>query len=155
MLKHVLNLLTGGPYYLRVNRERVSLRDISSNRAFECRAILGIDSSNRVASVGDPVSGNSVTSVNPFDHPRVLVHDFNVAEKIFAYAVERVAEKRFLRPMPDIVVHPDLRLDGGLTMIEDRVLRELAENAGARKVAVHYGDILTDAGVRDALKEAK
>lgn len=115
---------------------------------------MGIDSSNRVASLGLPVSPDAVIQLNPFEHPRVLVDDFAVAEKVFTYAVRKAAAMAFFRPSPIVVVHPDLDLEGGLSRVESRVLRELAENAGARKTRIHYGQVLSDEDVKKVAGEA-
>lgn len=116
--------------------------------------MLGIDSFNRVVSVGLPVSPDAVKQINPFDHPRVLVDDFFIAEKIFAHAIREISGMTYFRPSPVVLVHPDVDLKGGLTAIEARVLRELAENAGARKTFIHYGQVLSDDDVKKITGEA-
>lgn len=148
MLKALAGLFSGGPYYLRLNRDRIALRDLDSNRTIELQSALAIDASNEIASIGQPISPSAVQVVNPFDHPRVLVHDFVVAEKLCAYAFRQVANISLFRPAPVVVVHPDLELDGGLTGMEARLLHEMAEGAGARRVFVHYGPVLADDQVR-------
>ena len=147
-----MGLLFGGPYYLRLNRERIAIKNISSGETIEFRSVMGIDDSRKVASIGDPVSPNAVQIVNPFDHPRVLVHDFTVAEKMCAFAFQEAANIAPLRPAPIVVMHPDCQLEGGLTIIEARVLREMAGGGGARKVFVYEGPQLTDEDVRRIVK---
>lgn len=147
-----MGLLSGGPYYLRLNRERIAIKNISSGETIEFRSVMGIDDSRKVASIGDPVSPHAVQIVNPFDHPRLLVHDFTVAEKMCAFAFQEAANMSPLRPAPVVVMHPDCQLEGGLTIIEARVLREMAEGGGARKVFVHEGPRLTDDDVRQIVK---
>lgn len=154
MIRWFLGVIAAGPYYIRINRERISVRNVSSGDSFECRALVGIDSANRVVSVGLPVSPDAVKQLNPFEHPRVLVDDFTIAEKVFAYAVRKVSGMSLLSPSPIVVVHPDLELDGGLAAIESRVLSELSEGAGARKTVVHYGPVLSDEGVTKITSEA-
>ena len=51
-----------------------------------------------------------------------------------------------------IVIHPMERIEGGLSQIEERALRELAIGAGASRVAVWVGDALTDEEVAGKLK---
>ena len=43
-----------------------------------------------------------------------------------------------------MLMHPMERLEGGLTQIERRVLHEMALTAGAGKVAIWEGHVLTD-----------
>lgn len=87
--------------------------------------------------------------MTPFQHPRVLIDDFIGGEKIVQYAIRELFGKKFISPSPVVVLHPDLELDGGLTQIEARALREMAEGAGARRVYLHYGRPLTDKEVLD------
>ena len=143
-----MSLFSGGPYYLRLNRERIAIRNLANGNTFEFRTVMGIDESNKIASIGDPVSPAAARTVNPFDHPRGLVHDFTVAEKLCEYAFQQAAGMALIRPSPVVVMHPDLQLDGGLTVIEARVLREMAAGGGAHKVFIHYGDVLPDEYVR-------
>ena len=149
ILKFVRGLLTGGPYYLRINRERVSVRNVSTGDAFEVTPKLGLDTSNTVLSVGDPVDPSAVRVLMPFQHPRILIEDFTGGERIIQYAFLKLFGTGAIRPSPIVLVHPDLVLDGGLTQIEARALREMVEGAGARRVYLHYGRPLTDKEVRD------
>jgi len=148
-LKLIAGFLSGGPFYVRINRERIAARDVGTGNTLECKAILGLDGSDRVVSVGDPVSPSAVRTVNPFEHPRILVADYVVAEKILQHVFKILSRNRWLAPSPVVLIHPDVELAGGLTQIETRALRELAEGAGARKVAIHYGRLLTDQEILD------
>ena len=149
ILKYIRGLLTGGPYYLRINRDRLSVRNVSTGDVVELAPKLGLDGADTILSVGDPVDPSAVRVLMPFHHPRVLIEDFNGGEKIVQYAIRKLFSIGGLRPSPIVVIHPDLELDGGLTQIEARALREMGEGAGARRVYLHYGRILTDKEVSD------
>ena len=149
ILKFIRGLLTGGPYYLRINRDRVSVRNVSTGDVVEVTPKLGLDSSDTILSVGDPVDPSAVRVLMPFQHPRILIEDFTGGERIVQYAIRKLFGTGVIRPSPIVVVHPDLELDGGLTQIEARALREMVEGAGARRVYLHYGRLLTDKEVRD------
>jgi len=83
----------------------------------------------------------SVTIHNGFDHPRSCVCDFDIAEAALRYFIRRVASRaKLIRPI--IIVHPLEKIEGGLTQVECRALRELAESAGARKAYVWTGRVL-------------
>ncbi|NNF66405.1 MAG: hypothetical protein HKM98_02745 [Gammaproteobacteria bacterium] len=148
MLKWIAGILTNGPYYIRINRGRIAVRNVSSGNYFECGTVVGVDGSDRVVSVGLPVSPDAVSKSNPFDHPRLLVSDFALADKAFSYVVKMAARDSYFQPSPIIVVHPDVELEGGLSPVEARVLRELSESAGARKTYIHYGHMLSDDEVK-------
>ena len=140
----IRGLLAGGPYYLRISRERVSVRNVSTGDRVEVTAKLGLDGSGTVLSVGDPVDPGAVRVLTPFQHPRMLISDFNSGEKVVQYAIRKLVGRGPLAPSPVVVAHPDIELEGGLTHIEARALRELVQSAGARKVYLHYGRQLAD-----------
>ena len=144
ILKFIRALLTGGPYYLRLNRDRLSIRNVATGSVVELAPKLGLDSSNTILSVGDPLAPSAVRVLMPFQHPRILIADFTGGEKLVQYAIRKLFGQGVIRPAPVVIVHPDLELDGGLTQIEARALREMVEGAGARKVYLHYGRQLTD-----------
>lgn len=129
---------------MRLNRDRVSVRNVATGDVVEIAPILGLDSSDTILSVGDPVDPAAVRVLMPFQHPRILIEDFVGAEKVVQYAIRTLYGKGLIRPSPIVVVHPDIELDGGLTQIEARALLELAEGAGARRAYLHYGRDLTD-----------
>lgn len=120
------------------------MRNVATGEAVEITPKVGLDSSGRVLSVGDPVDPTAARVLMPFEHPRVLIEDFAGAEKLVQHAIRKLYGKGPLSPAPIVVVHPDFELDGGLTQIEARALLEMAEGAGARKAYVHYGRQLTD-----------
>jgi rod shape-determining protein MreB len=76
---------------------------------------------------------------NPFNHPRLIIHQFEVAQALMRHGIERVSNRLRL-VNPAIVVHP-LRaiVATGLTDVEERALRECALSAGGRFVIVHVG----------------
>ena len=122
----------------------MSVRNVSTGDFVEVAPKLALDDSEKVLSVGDPVDPAAVRVVLPFQHPRVLVEDFICGEKIVQYAIRELFGKGPIAPSPIVVVHPDVELEGGLTFIEARALREMVEGAGARRVVLHYGRQLTD-----------
>ncbi len=144
----VRRLFASGPYYVRVNRERLSARDVATGEEVECRTHISINDSKIVVSVGDPISPEATNTLQPFDHPRILIEDYTAAEKIFMYVVRKLSGYKYFMPSPVMVVHPDLELEGGITQIELRALREIAEASGARTVYFHSGRQLTDQEVR-------
>ena len=84
------------------------------------------------------MSGRDVRLVNPFSHPRMFVASFELAEKLLQYGISQLHTSGF-RAAPRVIVHQLEKTEGGLTDIEDRVLRELALGAGAREVVIYLG----------------
>jgi hypothetical protein len=83
----------------------------------------------------------------PFSDHRMLVGNFSNAEALLKDGLKHIIASRFA-PAPSVLVHPMERVDGGLNQVEERLYRELALGAGARKVVVWSGAVLSDADVR-------
>ena len=83
-------------------------------------------------------------SSDPFTTERLLVGKFSTAENVLKHGLRRLHENRWLSPSPIIIVHPMEKVENGLSEVEERALRELAAGAGARKVFVWVGNVLSD-----------
>jgi rod shape-determining protein MreB len=101
-------------------------------------------------------TGKSVTvaAQEPFTTARLLVGNFQVAQRALRKAFRELIGGGFLTFAPAVVMHPVEMVEGGLSDIEERIMRELAMGAGARKAAVWTGPDLADGDVRKKLAEA-
>ena len=143
-LRPLMGLFSGGPCYARIDRTRISIRDVSTGATFESAAKMGLDSANRIVSVGDMSNPDVVRTVEPFEHPRIVISDFACASKLFQYGLHQLSRFKWISPSPILVIQPVMELTGGLSEIENRVLVELGESAGARKTLIHCGKTLSD-----------
>ena len=87
-------------------------------------------------------------TVNPtesFTTNRLLVGQFAVAESALRKGIKDAFRSRWLSASPVVLIHPIEKVEGGLSEVEERVFRELAASAGARKVVVWTGPELSDA----------
>jgi len=84
--------------------------------------------------------------------PRMLVADFTMAQHQLKEVVKSV--RRGLRA-PEILIHPMERIDGGVTQVEYRVFVELGVGAGASRVGVHTGAVLSGDAIRKAVRDYK
>ena len=153
ILRFLRKVLAGGPVYLRVNRDRVSARNVATGESVELVPKIGLSAANDVLSIGDPVDPAAVRVLKPFRHPRILIDDFTAGERIVQHVIRELSRVRFFPTSPVVVVHPDAELEGGLTQIEARALREMVEGAGARKVYIYVGRQLTDEEVANGAFE--
>jgi rod shape-determining protein MreB and related proteins len=143
-LRSLVGLFSSGPYYVRISKTRLSLKDVSTGKTFETLAKLGLDAKNRVVAVGDMSDPGIVRVLEPFNHPRVVIADSLVASKLLIYGIREMSRAKWISPAPIVVIHPDTELEGGLSEIERRALLLLGEQAGARKTVVHEGSALSD-----------
>lgn len=88
-----------------------------------------------------------VAAPTPFTTARLLVGQFREAASLLRTAVGELAGSGLFAASPAVVIHPTEMVEGGLSEVEERVLRELALGAGARSVVVHVGPVLADADV--------
>ena len=95
--------------------------------------------------------GASAERTASFSHRRAVVGDFTAAQALLKQLVNEVRQGFSLSVQ--VVIHPMERIEGGLSQIEERALRELAIGAGATRVVVWVGDPLDDSQVAARLKE--
>jgi len=87
----------------------------------------------------------------PFTTARLLIGQFQAAEKVLKRAVTEMSKSRIFAVSPQVLIQPLEMLEGGLSEVEERVLKEVAIGAGASKVVVWVGHELSDAEVREKL----
>ena len=133
-------------YLLQLWRDRFELRDLHSGEVISepPLVVLG-DQAGKVVFVA---AGHEVLSmaleegmrrVSVTDHPRVLIGDFALAEKYLQWLLRKAAGNRLFPAAPRLVMQQRDCLEGGLTEVELRVLREMALGASAREVLVVEG----------------
>jgi len=133
--------------YIQLWEDRVKIVNVGSKTVFDERpyiALSGKEKKPLIEAVGNNAYGlkgsGQFDVSNPFSHPRLLVNDFEKATKVIQYGIVEVCRAQRFQPSPIAVIHPQDRLEGGITDVECRLFRELALSAGARKVYLHIGN---------------
>jgi rod shape-determining protein MreB and related proteins len=140
--------------YVRIHPESLTVRDVGSGAFVQEPPLVAISKGQKrgVLAVGNEaslLSGDpNVEIVNPFNHPRTPLSDFTFAEVLLKAFVKKLRGSRFSLLSPTMVMHLAVDLEGGITPIEIRALRELGIGAGARKSVGWIGPDLTDDQVR-------
>ncbi len=144
--------------YVRIRPDLLSVRGVITKSHYEDEPWVAINSKGRqeIVMIGKAArergEGHGVVLCNGFDHPRSIISDFTIAEatlRRFIRELGRGRPRKILRLRPAMVIHPLTRLEGGLTMVEERALLELAIAVGAchGKAMVYTGPELTDEDV--------
>lgn len=142
-----LKALFSSTIYIQLREERITITNIDTQSVYDQRPYIAIDVSNPKQKVIRAVGADaynlrldkSLEVTNPFSHPRLLIADFNRAEKVLMQGMREVNPAKFIAPRPVVIIHPVDKLEGGLTDIECKVYRELALSAGAVEVYLHVG----------------
>ena len=134
--------------YIQIWENRIKVTNVNNGAIFDERPLVAITTKDNgqkvISAIGNDAvlaeSMNNTKIVNPFSHPRTLLSDFEMAERLFRYVFQILHGKAFFIPTPKVVIHPMEKTEGGLTMIEKRAFRELALGAGAYESVVYVGD---------------
>ncbi|WP_246129180.1 rod shape-determining protein [Colwellia demingiae] len=130
---------------VELSENKVSIKAFTSDMSFEEEPYIAIENTKKgevVKAIGKnakSLSAPNIRVLNPFKHNRSFVADFMCAEKILQHGIYTMHNSPIIRPSPRVNIHQLEKTDGGLTDIEERVLRELAMGAGAREVVIYLG----------------
>lgn len=162
MLKKLINKFST-TLYIQLWSTRIKVTNVKTSAIFDDEPHVAIETSAKglriIKEVGRMapalasglVAGShngkplNIEVTNPLSHPRTILGNFQVAEKLVQYGVKKVLGNRLFGPAPIAIIHPMEKLEGGLTDIEQRALTELALSAGAREVVIHTGSELDKA----------
>jgi rod shape-determining protein MreB len=159
----MLSLLPGTKpalIYIEFNAKRIRLTLADSRHSLgqvslEIIPEVAVQQDNKgsfkLLAVGDEArrlaATKGVKCLNPFDHVRTPLADFYLAEILLKQLVKRVLPRKLFAKAPLLIIQPSDEYAGGLTMIEERALQELAFAAGAKDSLVYQGPRLT--GLQD------
>jgi rod shape-determining protein MreB len=139
-----LRSLFSNDLLFELSENKVSIKAFSSDMSFEDEPYIALENTKKgeiVKAIGKEaksLTSPNIRVLNPFKHSRSFVADFMCAEKILQHAIYTMHNSK-IRPAPRVIIHQLEKTDGGLTDIEERVLRELALGAGAREVVIYLG----------------
>jgi hypothetical protein len=96
----------------------------------------------------------TVDSEPTFTTKRLLIGEFVPAATALRTAFRRVLPKSLLPLETTAVIHQTTMTEGGLFAVEERVLLEVASQAGAKRVVAWVGADLQDSDVREKARAA-
>ncbi len=116
----MINRLFSGTIYVKVYKNRFYIRHIEEK------------------------SDVVVSSPEPFSTTRLLIGEFSKAQNALKEGIRQVHLGMWFAPSPVVLIQPMELIEGGLSEIEVRILKEVAMGAGGRSVVVWVGHELTD-----------
>lgn len=142
------------PIYIQIWQSRLKVSVVGEGDVYDEKPLMAILTTDKgvkvIKAIGNSAEGleaNNIVVVNPFCHPRLLLSDFLVAEKMLQYVIFKLHKNAKFRPCPSAIVHPMEKIDGGLTQIEIRALKELMLGSGVFESYLHTGYPLSVNGI--------
>ena len=165
----VFKKLFGRTLYVQIWENRIRVVDLKTQRSFDEKPLLQIERKTGQAAkllafgnaaTGDITTGNTSTGtvINPFSHPRTLIGDPYLAEKLLTLIIRQLCGHRLLSPVAAIIIQPMEKMEGDLTATESKGLRDIALAAGIDNCLVYTGSTTLDPSIRslnDFIKSAE
>lgn len=129
---------------VELSENRIIMQKFSTGHFIEIEPWIALERAKgkeKIKAIGREaklLSGPTIQTSNPFSHTRSFIGNFMLAEKILQHGIFTLNNSK-LRAAPRVIMHQLEKTDGGLSDIEERVLRELAIGMGAREVLIHTG----------------
>ena len=164
ILTTLRSVVSGGPVYIKIQKDLLALRNAQNGKYIDEKPVIAVDTEkpHSIIAVGKDAEyearnkSNSYKIFEPFNHPRVIIDDFVLAEKILMHLIEKLYAVKYIRAAPIIVLHPMDHYEGNLTSIEIRAIKELGAGIGGREVFIWSGRGLTDSELLDgSFKESE
>lgn len=125
------------------------------NTLFNCMLYVKIYKNKIVVkNLSDNLSPQMFTPDISFTTTRLLIGIFAPAVQCLTQAVSSSAPNLWLKFNTAMLIQPMEMIDGGLSEIEDKILRECALGAGARKVTVWVGAELSNDKAIEKIKSS-
>ena len=132
--------------YIRFTRDKVSFYYYPSDVHYEDEPILAVRKKGNkelVSAVGreiyDLQPEDTSVIYTPFKPFELEPDNFNLAEKLIRYLMQKGGGSKGSIVAPRVIIHPDKTY---VSEMEADAYRELALSAGAREVVVYVGDAL-------------
>lgn len=139
--------------YVRLSAEEISVVRADTGRAFTEKPLVALKSVEgrwlnlEIGQAAAALEAMGRPVINPFQHDRVFVGDFDAAVALLRGATRAVLGGIMLRPV--MIVHPTHHLPSPLAPIEYRALLDIAFMSGAMGAAIHEGAPLSLEEVRN------
>ena len=106
--------------YIRLNRNKVTIRHIETKKQVV------------------------IIPKKSFTTERLLIGDFSNAENAIKDGIRKLYTRKWFSPSPKMLIQQLEMNEGGLSEVENRILKEVSIAVGARNSVVWDGDELTD-----------
>lgn len=158
MLKQLLDFAPSEVVYIQLWKERIKVTNLMTDKAYDQASFVHITTlpsgKKKITSIGDSARTSQspeTLSFNPLGHPRSLLSDFHVLEEMLKQILTQIRPPRLSFKRLVAIIHPMERIEGGLTAIEERGLKEVALGAGAHDAFTYVGGPISPQQLLDAV----
>lgn len=137
-------------YYIEAGKENFYIKCFESGQWIRCKSEFMIDEKQNICKIfieSGTIELNENRSiqvnterVNPFNHPRVVLHQFELAEQFIRCLIGKF-KAGWWTSTRTFIFQLDYAPDGGFTDIELRAIRDSLEHSGAKEVYIIKPDI--------------
>ena len=135
--------------YFTIDKGYITVQQIGTEEKIETKTDVIIDAKTYTTiSIGKDVTPLNNESVNNgFNHDRMVIGDFVAAISCIDYIIKKFIQNPFIRPIA--IIKNKRKFEGGLTLVERKVIIDTFESAGARKVFLWDGDDFSATQLQD------
>ncbi len=158
MLKQLLDFAPSEVVYIQLWKERIKVTNLMTDNAYDQASFVHITTlpsgKKKITSIGDSARTSQspeTLSFNPLGHPRSLLSDFQVLEEMLKQILIQIRPPRLSFKRLVAIIHPMERIEGGLTAIEERGLKEVVSGAGAHDAFTYVGGPISPQQILDAV----
>lgn len=150
MFDYLSKIFAATVLYIQVSEKCLKVKNLKNGRTYEDKPVFALQSEGgkmKCLAFGSKAyqqKGTNIKLANGFSHPRTLLGDFVLIERALQEAVRESCQGGFFTPSPQIILHPQEKIEGGLTSVEIRALKEACAGSGARSVKIWIGRTLRD-----------
>ncbi len=139
-----LNSSIYNSFYIKVDKSQIYVRGFENNSWIRCSTTFEINANkiNQIVRLSQLSSKNAeinlfpVTGVtkkeNPFDHPRLVYHNFELTEIFIRYLIKSLSRK-WWKSINCVIFQLGYEPKGGLTDVEAKMLADSLEHCGAKQ----------------------
>ena len=143
--------------YIRFTRDKIHFYYHPSGVYYEDEPILAVKKKGKkeiISAVGNEVFDLSEEDTSfvytPFKPFAMEPDNFNLAEKVIRHLMQKGGDFKGALVSPSVIIHPNKTY---VSEMEEDAYREVAMNAGARKVVVYVGEKLQPENLENIMND--
>lgn len=132
-------------FYIKAGKNDFYIKSLINKNWIRCSSEFELSEDHKVVKLSNPESSfkelkfdlreKRTRKITPFNHPRVLIHEFEALEIFTRYLIKNLTLK-FWKNTKTFVFQLDYEPLGGITDVELRAIRDYLEHVGAKETYI-------------------